>query len=63
MTMVTIQMVDLAASRYHAEGYDFTTYTAHKIAHDLVEHDAAFKGADYTTLVSLINHWHRGYRG
>lgn len=59
--MITVAMIDLAATRYRDAGFDFNQYTAHKIAHQLLNHDEQFKGADYTRLVSVITHWQKGF--
>jgi hypothetical protein len=57
---ITSDTIDLVASNYREAGFDFTTYTADKIARELLMHDERFKGANYTTLVSVIRHWQKG---
>lgn len=56
---ITTDTIDLVASNYREAGFDFSMYTAHKIARELLMHDERFKGANYTTLVSVITHWQR----
>lgn len=46
--------MDAAAARHLADGFDFRTYTPHKVAHDLTRWDEVFRCADYAQLVFLL---------
>ncbi|MHC2666553.1 hypothetical protein ACMA5K_24290 [Bradyrhizobium diazoefficiens] len=59
-TVPTTQMIADAAARALANGHDLKTWTAHRIAHDLMQYDADFEGCDYTRLVSVAQLWKRG---
>lgn len=56
----TTQMIADAAARALANGHDLKTWTAHRIAHDLMRYDSDFEGCDYTRLVSVAQLWKRG---
>ncbi|MDI3559593.1 hypothetical protein [Bradyrhizobium sp. Arg816] len=57
----TVKMIESAAARALANGHDLKTWTAHRIAHDLMRYDADFEGCDYTQLVSVAQLWRKGF--
>lgn len=56
----TVKMIEAAAARALANGHDLKTWTAHRIAHDLMRYDADFERCDYTQLVSVAQLWRKG---
>ncbi|WP_441268703.1 hypothetical protein AB7G19_30095 [Bradyrhizobium sp. 215_C5_N1_1] len=56
----SVRMIEAAAARALANGHDLKTWTAHRIAHDLMRYDADFEGCDYTQLVSVAQLWRKG---
>lgn len=62
MNNITSEVVDLAAARHLAGGFDFRSYTPHKIAHQLMRWDEEFKRADYAQLVTAVRLWQSSSR-
>lgn len=62
MSMITIAMIEDAAKRALANGFDLRNYTPHYVARDLISYDADFERADYTLLVSKVRQWQKGLR-
>jgi hypothetical protein len=62
MKDITKEIVDLAAARHLAEGFNFRAYTPHKIAHELMRWDEEFQDADYTQLVAAVTLWQSSSR-
>jgi hypothetical protein len=60
MSIPTVEMVASAAARALDNGHDLKTWTAHRIAHDLMRYDVDFERCDYTLLVSAAQLWKRG---
>lgn len=56
---VTIAMLDDINARHLEYGFDMRSYTAHKVARELMLWDEAFKSADYTQLVAAITEWQK----
>lgn len=54
--------MDFAAARHLAHGFNFRAYTPHKIAHELLRWDQAFKDVDYTELVAAVTLWQSSTR-
>jgi len=62
MKKLTKEMMDVAAARHLAGGFNFRSYTPHKIAHELMRWDQVFKDADYTQLVAALTNWQSSCR-
>lgn len=62
MKDLTKETMDFAAARHLAHGFNFRAYTPHKIAHELLRWDQAFKDVDYTELVAAVTLWQSSTR-